>query len=208
MREGGREAKQAAYVDIEGKMYSLTTDLTRVESRDIVADIIVEQSDLAFLHSSYARVVMSCDHTRPVMVAMLRGIYCTLFPSFHGGSREQGEKKAVMFSNYALVTVRLVDVSFVSQPIAIHPSIRFVLLTTDAMGRDRARQSVLNVNRVTFDVRFRHPSSSSGGKKNKFGHFLVVVQLIHRLTQADCTTATHLFFFPLLDIRSASRCST
>ena len=78
MREGGRQAKQAAYVDIEGKMYSLTTDLTRVESRDIVADIIVEQSDLAFLHSSYARVVMSCDHTRPVMVAMLRGIYCTL----------------------------------------------------------------------------------------------------------------------------------
>ena len=38
-------------------------------------------------------------------------------------------------------------------------------------------------------------------KKNKFGHFLVVVQLIHRLTQADisCTTTVRLFFFPLVD---------
>ena len=41
---------------------------------------------------------------------------------------------------------------------------------------------------------------ASSGKKNKFGHFLVVVQLIHRLTQADisCTTKARLFFFPLL----------
>ena len=32
-------------------------------------------------------------------------------------------------------------------------------------------------------------SQSSSGKKNKFGHFLVVLQLIHRLTQEDisCT---------------------
>ena len=33
-----------------------------------------------------------------------------------------------------------------------------------------------------------------------FGHFLVGLQLIHRLTQADisCTTTARLFFFPLL----------
>ena len=38
------------------------------------------------------------------------------------------------------------------------------------------------------------------GKKNTFCHFVVVVQLIHRLTQADisCTTPARLFFFPLL----------
>ena len=43
-------------------------------------------------------------------------------------------------------------------------------------------------------------SSSSSGKKNKFGHFLVDVKLIHRLIQADicCTTTARLFFFPLL----------
>ena len=44
---------------------------------------------------------------------------------------------------------------------------------------------------------------SSSGKRNKFVHFLVVVQLIHRLTQADirfsCTTTARLFFFPLLE---------
>ena len=36
--------------------------------------------------------------------------------------------------------------------------------------------------------------------KNKFGHFLVVVQLIHRRTEADInsTTTVRLFFFPLL----------
>ena len=41
---------------------------------------------------------------------------------------------------------------------------------------------------------------ASGGKNYKFGHFLVIVQLIHRLTQADitCTTTARLFFFPLL----------
>ena len=41
---------------------------------------------------------------------------------------------------------------------------------------------------------------SSSGKKNKFGHVLGVVQLIHRLIQADisCTTMTHLFFFHCL----------
>ena len=35
---------------------------------------------------------------------------------------------------------------------------------------------------------------------NKFGHFLVVVQLIHRPTQADisCTTMSRMFFLPLL----------
>ena len=40
----------------------------------------------------------------------------------------------------------------------------------------------------------------SSGKKSKFGHFLVAVQPIHRLTQADisCTTTARLFFFPLL----------
>ena len=39
-------------------------------------------------------------------------------------------------------------------------------------------------------------------KQWKFGHFFVVVQLIHRLTQTDisCTTTACLFFFPLLDI--------
>ena len=38
-------------------------------------------------------------------------------------------------------------------------------------------------------------------KKIKFGHFLVVAQLIHGLTQADisCTTTARLFFFPLPD---------
>ena len=38
-------------------------------------------------------------------------------------------------------------------------------------------------------------------KQWKFGHFFVVVQLIHRLTQADisCTTTACLFFFTLLD---------
>ena len=42
---------------------------------------------------------------------------------------------------------------------------------------------------------------SSIGKRNKFGHFMVVVQLIHRLRQADisCTTTDRLFFNPLLD---------
>ena len=37
-------------------------------------------------------------------------------------------------------------------------------------------------------------------KKNKLGHFLVVVQLIHRLTQADisCATTPRLFYFPRL----------
>ena len=41
---------------------------------------------------------------------------------------------------------------------------------------------------------------TSSGKKNKFGPFLVVLLLIHRLMQADirCTTTAHLFFFPLL----------
>ena len=43
--------------------------------------------------------------------------------------------------------------------------------------------------------------SPRSGKKNKFGHFLVIVQLIHRLTQADisCTKTARLLFFPLLD---------
>ena len=38
--------------------------------------------------------------------------------------------------------------------------------------------------------------SPRSGKKNKFGHFLVIVQLIHRLTQADisCTTTATLVF--------------
>ena len=37
-------------------------------------------------------------------------------------------------------------------------------------------------------------------EKNKFGHFVVVVQLIHRLTQAEisCTTMARMFFIPLL----------
>ena len=45
---------------------------------------------------------------------------------------------------------------------------------------------------ITFHVGF-----TSSGKK--FGHFVAVVQLIHRLMKADisCTTA-RLFFFPLL----------
>ena len=39
-------------------------------------------------------------------------------------------------------------------------------------------------------------------KRTKFSHLLVVVQLIHRLTQADisCTTMLRLFFFPRLDL--------
>ena len=45
-----------------------------------------------------------------------------------------------------------------------------------------------------------HGLNTGSGKKNKFGHFLVFVELIHRLTQADisCTTMARLFFFPLL----------
>ena len=47
---------------------------------------------------------------------------------------------------------------------------------------------------ITFHVGF-----TSSGKK--FGHFVAVVQLIHRLMKADisCTTMAHLLFFPLLD---------
>ena len=43
-------------------------------------------------------------------------------------------------------------------------------------------------------------SRASSGKKNKFSHFVVVVQLIHRLMHADisCTITARLFFFPLL----------
>ena len=50
-------------------------------------------------------------------------------------------------------------------------------------------------------------SSTGSGKENKFGHFVVVVvQLIHRLTQADisCTTTARLFSFPLLDHQLSS----
>ena len=49
----------------------------------------------------------------------------------------------------------------------------------------------------------------SSGEKNKFGRFLVVVQLIHRLTQADssCTTMGH-FFPPLADDGHRCRCGT
>ena len=41
---------------------------------------------------------------------------------------------------------------------------------------------------------------TGSGKKNKFGHFLVVVQLIHRPMQAyiGCATTACLLFFPLL----------
>ena len=48
--------------------------------------------------------------------------------------------------------------------------------------------------------------SSKQWKKNKFCHFLVVVQLIHRLTQADisCPTTVRLFFFSLLVQQSPS----
>ena len=51
--------------------------------------------------------------------------------------------------------------------------------------------------------------SPSRGKKNKFGHFLVVVQLILRLTQADisCTAMARLFFFPLHGSHPAVACS-
>ena len=44
------------------------------------------------------------------------------------------------------------------------------------------------------------PRPASSGKKNKFGHLLIVVQLIHRLVQADIssTTTACLFIFPLL----------
>ena len=43
-------------------------------------------------------------------------------------------------------------------------------------------------------------------KKNKFGHFLVVVQLIRQTDQADisCTTTACLFFFLLFDPYSGS----
>ena len=41
-------------------------------------------------------------------------------------------------------------------------------------------------------------------KRTSFALFVVVVQLIHRLTQADisCKTTARLFFFPLLDSHS------
>ena len=43
-----------------------------------------------------------------------------------------------------------------------------------------------------------HRWGTSSGKKDKFGHFVVVVQLIHRLAQADIswTTTARVFFFP------------
>ena len=46
-------------------------------------------------------------------------------------------------------------------------------------------------------MKFTH---SQAMEKNKFGLFLVVVQLIHSLMQADisCSTTARLFFFPLL----------
>ena len=46
-----------------------------------------------------------------------------------------------------------------------------------------------------------HGTQPSSGKKNKSGNFLVVVQLIHRLTQAEisCTIMARLFFSPLLE---------
>ena len=41
---------------------------------------------------------------------------------------------------------------------------------------------------------------ASSGKEKRFFHFLVFVQLIHRMTQTDisCTTTGRFFFFPLL----------
>ena len=43
--------------------------------------------------------------------------------------------------------------------------------------------------------------------RKEFGHFLVVVQLIHRLTRSDisCTTTARLFFFPLFGGHSLQR---
>ena len=43
-----------------------------------------------------------------------------------------------------------------------------------------------------IQVQAKDSSCSSSGKKNKFGHFLVVVQLIHKLMLADisCTTTS------------------
>ena len=45
-------------------------------------------------------------------------------------------------------------------------------------------------------------------KKNKFGHFKGVVQLIHRLTQGDTsyTTTARVFFFPLLAQTASGIC--
>ena len=53
-------------------------------------------------------------------------------------------------------------------------------------------------------VSISHVSEASTGKGNKFVYFLVVVQLIHRLAQADisCTTTARLCFFPLLVIEA------
>ena len=57
---------------------------------------------------------------------------------------------------------------------------------------------------LIYGVPFRIVSKPSRGKKNKFGHFLVVVQLIHRLMQADisCTTTARLFFCLLLGLHA------
>ena len=52
----------------------------------------------------------------------------------------------------------------------------------------------------TFNFEMYCACLPCSGKKNKFCHFVVVVQLVHRLMQADisCTTTARLFFFPLL----------
>ena len=58
-----------------------------------------------------------------------------------------------------------------------------------------------------FRLNFRSDTQNQAVGKNKLGNFLVIVQLIHRPTQADigCTTRARLFFFPLLDIEPFPR---
>ena len=69
---------------------------------------------------------------------------------------------------------------------------------TTSPASAQSREIEEQINRILC-----HVVSSSSGKENKFGHFVVGVQLIHRLMQADinCTTIACLFFFPLLGYR-------
>ena len=57
-----------------------------------------------------------------------------------------------------------------------------------------------SANRIHRKLGYIICETTKQWKKNKFGHFVVVVQLIHRLTQADIsyTATARLFFFPLL----------
>ena len=56
---------------------------------------------------------------------------------------------------------------------------------------DKSGRTTIDTSSITY------PISASSGKKNKFGYFLVVVQLIHRLTQSDISLYND-SLFPLL----------